>query len=164
MAGPVRRAILAFRGDLPTADVKSMMDRIAGARSKPRFSMTLFSIFAGVAALLALVGIYGVVAYSVAQRTHELGVRMVLGASRSSVFRMVVVQGMTVALVGLCAGLVVAFWATRALSSQLYDIATRDAITFAAVPLMLTAVALVAILVPVRRAVRLDPNSALRYE
>jgi predicted permease len=164
MAGPVRRAILALNRDQPVSDVKSMVDRIAGARSKPRFSMTLFSIFAAVAALLALVGIYGVVAYAVAQRTHELGVRMVLGASRGSVFRMVVAQGMAVALAGLGAGLLAAFWATRALSSLLYGVATRDAATFVAVPLMLTAVALLAIVVPVRRAVRLDPNTALRYE
>lgn len=164
MAGPVRAAILSLNRDQPVADVKSMEDRIVGARSKPRFSMLLFAIFAAVAALLAIVGIYGVVAYSVTHRTHEIGVRMVLGASRRDVFKLMMAQGMAVVLAGLCAGLVVAFWATRVLSNLLFDVTVRDAATFVAVPLLLVAVALAAIVVPVRRALRLDPTVALRYE
>lgn len=164
LASTVRGEIRALDRNLPAADVKTMEQRLSASLARPRFAMLLMSLFAVVAAVLAAVGIYGVVAYTVAERTHEIGIRMALGAQRGDVLRMVVRQGMIVVLAGLAAGLFVAFWATRGMANLLYGIATTDMLTFVGVPLFLALVALLANLLPARRAVRIEPVIALRSE
>ncbi|HJX29633.1 MAG TPA: ABC transporter permease [Thermoanaerobaculia bacterium] len=162
VAGSVRAAIREVSKDQPVSDVKTMEQRLSASLAGPRFTMALMSVFAVLAAILAAVGIYGVVAYTVAERTHEIGIRMALGARRGAVLGMIVTQGMAVVLAGLAVGLVAAFWATRGLAGLLYGVETRDPLTFVAVPLFLALVALVANLAPARRATRVEPVIALR--
>ncbi|HYG64531.1 MAG TPA: FtsX-like permease family protein, partial [Thermoanaerobaculia bacterium] len=164
LAGPVRDAVRTMVPDQPVAQVMTMEQRIAASLASPRFSMLLLAAFAAVAMALAAVGIYGVVAYSVGQRTHEIGVRMALGAQRRQVLTLVVLQGMSVVLAGLVLGLLASYWATRALAGLLYGVAATDAATFVTVSLLLAAVGLAANLLPARRAANLEPTTALRYE
>ena len=144
-------------------------DRHHGSRrcslsvSQPRFDTMLLALFAGIALLLAAVGIYGLIAYSVAQRTHEIGVRMALGAAQADVVRMVVRQGAALAAIGIVLGLAGAFALTRLLT-MLFGIGVTDALTFAAAPLGLMLVVLLATLLPALRATRISPVVALRYE
>ncbi|MBZ5578865.1 MAG: FtsX-like permease family protein, partial [Acidobacteriia bacterium] len=159
-----RNAVWAVDRDEPVYDVQPL-DRIVYASvAAPRFRMTLLGIFAALALALAAVGIYGVMAYAVAQRTHEIGIRMALGAARGNVLRMVVREGLALAAAGVALGLAGAFAATRVLNSFLFGVTATDVRTLAAVSILLAAVAAAASYVPARRATRVDPNVALRWE
>ncbi len=159
-----RRVVQEIDPSLPIARVRSMDDVIASTRSRPRFLAVLLTLFAGVALSLAAVGIYGVISYSVAQRTSEFGIRMALGAGSGDVMKLVVRHGMMIAAAGIAAGLVGALSLARALQSLLFGLSSFDLRTFAAMALLLTGVALVACYIPARRATRVDPMVALRYE
>jgi len=141
------------------------MDEVVSlSTSRQRFNMWLMTIFGCAALLLAAIGIYGLMAYSVAQRTQEIGIRLALGAESGQVRNMVVFQGLRLALAGVVVGLASAFGLTRFLSSFLFGVGTWDPAVFTGVPLALTAVAALAVWLPARRASRVDPNIALRYE
>ncbi len=160
----VRREIRALDPNVPVAGVETMESILNGSVAEPRFTMTLLLIFGGVAVVLAAVGVYGVISYSISERTHELGLRRALGASGGDVIGMVMRQGATVVGIGVAGGLIGAFWLTGFMSSLLYEVSARDPITFVAVPVLLGGVALVATLLPARRAVRVEPIVALREE
>jgi ABC-type lipoprotein release transport system permease subunit len=149
---------------LPVVNVQRMNDVVSVSTSRQRLNMLLMSIFGGAALLLAAIGIYGLMAYSVQQRQQEIGIRMALGAEASRVRRMVVRQGMLLVVVGLAAGLVGAFYAANVLSAFLFQVKPRDPAVFTAVPVVLMLIALAATWVPAGRASRVDPLAALRYE
>ena len=148
----------------PIYDIRTMEQVIAEFAAQPRFNMLLLGLFAALALVLAAVGIYGVVSYAVSQRTHEIGIRMALGAERGDVLRMVLGQGMKMAAIGVVCGFLGSVVATRALAGMLYGVNTTDPLTFAVVALLLSLVALLACYMPARRATRVDPMIALRYE
>jgi ABC-type antimicrobial peptide transport system permease subunit len=149
---------------LPIAAVSTLEGSLAESLAARRFVMLLLAAFAALAATLAGIGIYGVVSYLVAQRTRELGVRMALGADRADVVRLVLAQSLRHVLPGIVLGSAAALALTRLLRSQLFGIAPHDPVTFAAVPLGVLVISLIAILVPARRASAVDPNIALRRE
>ena len=164
MAQAIRREVTALDAAVPIADVRPL-DQIAGEPAAPRqFLMTLLSVFAALALVLAGVGIYGVMAYSVAQRTHEFGIRMALGAQRADVLRSVLAQGLLRAGIGLAIGGVAALALAHFLSSLLFEVQPTDPTTFTAVALGLFGLALLACYIPARRATKVDPMVALRYE
>ncbi|MFZ0633485.1 MAG: ABC transporter permease [Acidobacteriaceae bacterium] len=162
--GPVRKAVAQLNPDYVVYAVSTMNGVVANNLAARRTSMILLAIFAALALILACIGIYGVIAYLVGQRTHEIGVRMALGAERRDVLRLILGQGIRMALAGVALGIVLALSLTRLMSSQLYGVSARDPFTFAAVALVLIAVALIACWIPARRATRVDPIIALRYE
>ncbi|HEV2911858.1 MAG TPA: ABC transporter permease [Pyrinomonadaceae bacterium] len=164
LAPAIRREVAALNPDVPVAGINTMDQLLSRSVAQPRFRTLLVAIFSAMALLLAAIGIYGVMSYSVTQRTHEIGLRMALGAQRSDVLRMVVGQGMILTLVGIATGLVAAFLVTRFMESLLYGVTATDPVTFAAVSLVLSAVALLATFIPARRATRVDPMIALRNE
>lgn len=148
--------------DQPLTDVRTMDDVVGSATAQPRLTMLLLGVFSATALILAMVGIYGVIAYSVAQRTQELGIRMALGADPGDVLKLVVGQGLGLTLTGIAIGLAGAFALTRLMSSLLYQTSATDPIAFAVSALLFTAVALLASYLPARRATRIDPTDALR--
>ena len=160
----VRDVVLAVDPEQPVYDVKTLDERVADAASGTRFNATLLGFFGFVALALAAVGVYGVIAYSVAERTHEIGIRVALGASRGDVAGMVMSQGMAMTAAGLIFGLAGAWLVTRYMTGLLYGIAPRDPATFGATAGMLAAVALAACYLPARRAMGVDPMVALRHE
>lgn len=164
VAGSVRSSVLSIDRDLPVFRVKTMEQYVSESMTQRRFAMYLFGIFAVIALVLAAVGLYGVMAYSVTQRTHEIGVRMALGARRQDVVAMVVRQGMVLAGAGLVVGLGAAFGLTRLMAALLFGVNVRDVTTFVLISLILGAIAFMASLVPARRATKVDPLIALRYE
>ena len=149
---------------IPVTRVRSMAEVMSTSLAAQRFNTLLLGVFAGVALLLASVGLYGVLAFSVAQRTREIGIRMALGAQTRDVMRLVLRQGLTLSLLGVAAGVGVSLAGTRVLAGLLYGVAPTDPATFAAVALLLIAVALAACFIPARRAMKVDPMVALRYE
>ena len=149
---------------IPVTKVRSMAEVMSVSLSEQRFNAWLLGIFAGIALLLATVGLYGVLAFSVSQRTREIGVRMALGAQAWDVAGLVLRQGLMLSLIGIAAGVCVSLAATRVLSRLLYGVAPTDPATFATLAFLLTAVALAACLIPARRAMKLDPMAALRFE
>jgi putative ABC transport system permease protein len=159
----IRNEVLAMDKDQPISDAATMEELLGSSVSKSRFSALLLAIFAGLALVLASVGIYGVMSYSVTQRSHEIGIRMALGAQRRDVVRMVVVQGMLLSLGGIAVGLVGSFALTRLLSGLLYGVSATDPATFAAIAAILVLVALAACFIPAYRASRVDPMVSLRY-
>ena len=160
----VRGELAEMDPDVPLFQVQTLDTVLSSATAEPRFRTLLLGAFAALALLLAIVGVYGVIAYAVSQRTHEIGLRMALGADSAEVVRMVLSQGMTPVLLGVVLGLIGAFATTRVLSSMLYEVSVIDPVTYAVVPVILLATALVASYVPARRAVRIDPGTALRNE
>ena len=164
LASALRREIHAADPDVVVTQVSTMEQAIFESVARPRFRTVLIGVFAGLALLLAAMGIYGVIAYSVAQRTQEIGVRMALGARRTDVLSLVVRQGAALALIGIGIGLVGALAVTRSLSSLLFAVSATDPFTFIVVPAVLAAVALLASFLPALRATRIDPLIALRYE
>jgi putative ABC transport system permease protein len=164
LAAAVRREVKAIDPDQPVAAMKTMDAWLTTSVSAPMYRTSLLALFALVALVLASTGIYGVMSYSVTQRTHEIGVRMAVGAARSDVLKLVVRQGMTLVAIGLAIGLLGAFALTRVLSSLLFEITPKDPTTFIAVAIALPLVALVACYLPARRATMVDPLIALRYE
>jgi putative ABC transport system permease protein len=160
----VRNAVRDVVPDEPLYDVRTMEERVDASTAPRRLNTVPLGVFAALALLLSAVGTYGVTAYSVAQRTRELGIRMALGADRAEVARMVLGQGMRLTLLGLFLGLPAAFALTRFLSSLLYAVRPVDSVTFLTVAILLAAIALLATLIPARRATKVDPMVALRYE
>ena len=163
----IREAVREVDSNLPVSNIRTQLDQAEETMSMERLFAKLLSFFGLIAQLLAAIGLYGVLAYSVSQRTHEIGIRMALGANRGNVLRMVLRQGMTLTIVGVALGLAAAFVVTKyveTLTSMLYGIEARDPVTFLAIPIGLTIVALLACLIPARRATKVDPLVALRYE
>jgi len=164
LAAAARREIQAIDKDQPIADVRTMKSWIDELTARSRFGTLLLGIFAGLALVLAAIGIYGVMSYSVTQRTHELGIRIALGAQTRDVLKLILGRGFALTLAGIGLGLIAAFALTRVMSSLLFGVSATDPATFGGLSLLLTAVALAACYIPTRRAMKVDPMVALRNE
>jgi len=164
LRAPIETALRLASGGLPVATVRSMDEIVARSTARQDFNTLLLSIFAGSALVLAAIGIYGLMAYSVQQRTQEIGIRLALGAATGQVRNMVILQGMRLALAGVIVGIGAAFALSRVIESFLFGVKARDVAVFVAVPLALSAVAFFAVWLPARRATRIDPVTALRHE
>jgi len=158
------REELQLASGLPVSDIDTMDAVVSRSISRQRFNMWLMTVFGAAALLLAAIGIYGLMAYSVEQRTQEIGIRLALGAETGQVWKMVVMQGMRLVTVGVVVGLASAFGLSRLVASLLFGVETSDPVTFVSVPVVLTLVAMVAVMLPAGRASRVDPNLALRCE
>jgi len=163
-SGPVRKLITKLDQSVPVSDVMTMQQRLSASLARRRFSMVLLGVFAVLALTLAAVGISGVISHSVSRRTHEIGIRMALGARKGDVLKMVVGQGLKLAIIGVVIGIAGALALTRYLASLLYGVKPTDPLTFIAVTLILIAIALLACYIPARRAAKMDPMVALRHE
>jgi putative ABC transport system permease protein len=164
MAEPLRAELLNLDRSLPVYELKPMTQYLSESLSRQRFNLVLLSVFATVALLLAAVGIYGVISYSVSQRTHEIGIRVAVGAHSGDILKLVVGQAMILALIGITLGLLASIGLTRLMESLLYGVSATDPLTFVAISAVLAGVALTASLIPALRATRVDPMIALRYE
>ena len=164
MSGALRRAVAEVQPTQPLYAVRSVEGFVHDATAERRFYMFLLGSFAALAVALAAIGIYGVVSYAVAQRTREIGVRMALGARQNDVLKMVIGRGLIPAALGVVTGLAGSLAATRYLRSQLYGVTPTDPATFAAVSALFVAVTVLASYIPARRATKVDPSVALRYE
>jgi putative ABC transport system permease protein len=163
-AGAARAAVAAVDRDQPVTAVNTMEEVLATSTAQQRFSVFLLGVFSVTALALAAVGLYGAIAYSVAERTREMGIRIALGAAKGEILRMIVGQGLALALAGLAIGTVAALALTRLMSGLLFQTGAADPASFAASALLFAAVAALASYVPARRATRVDPTEALRYE
>lgn len=159
-----RSQIYAIDKNQSLTNIQTMEELLARSISQRRFNLVLLGVFAGLALLLAGVGIYGVLSYLVAQRRHEIGVRMALGARTLDVLKLVIREGMTLTLTGVVIGLIIAFGLTRLIKNLLFEISTTDPLTFSMIALLLAGVALLACYLPARRAAKVDPMIALRAE
>jgi predicted permease len=164
LTGSVRREVAGTNRGTPVYDVRTMDEIVSGSLSRSLFDSALFGIFGLLALLMAVAGIYAVISYSVTRRTHEIGIRMALGAQKTDVLRLVLGQGIRFALIGVAIGIFAALGLTRLLSSLLYGVKPTDPLTFIAVGSILLGVALLACYIPARRATKVDPMVALRYE
>src|SRR6266576_390516 len=164
LATSIRQAVEKVDSSAVVYEVRPMEEIVARSISAQRLTMLLLSVFSGLALVLSAIGIYGVISYLTGQRTHEIGVRVVLGASREDVLRMVLGQGMRMTLIGVAIGIAAAFGLTRLITKMIYGVGATDPLTFAGVAVLLSAVALCACYIPARRAMRVDPMVALRYE
>ncbi len=164
VAAAVRQAVRSIDRNLPVTDIESFPEALGQSISRERFRTFLLGSFSAIALVLAAVGIFGVVSYSVSQRTHEIGIRMAVGAQRRDMLRLILGQGAKLALLGLVIGVFFAFLLTRLMASLLYDVSARDPQTFGAVAIVLLGVAVTACYIPARRAMRVDPMVALRYQ
>jgi predicted permease len=158
----VRREIASVDADQPITSIRTAEELMNTSRAQPRFTMILLGIFSATALILAVIGIYGVLAYSVAQRRQELGIRLALGAEQSSILRLVVGQGLRLALIGIAVGVIAALLLTRLMTSILFQVSAHDVTTFIFVPLVFLVIALLASYLPARRATKVDPLEALR--
>jgi predicted permease len=163
VSGPIQEQLRQVTG-LPVSEIRSMGEVISRSISRQRFNMVLMTIFGGVALLLAAIGIYGLIAYSVEQRTQEIGIRLALGARAAQVRNMIVFQGLRLTVAGVILGLAAAFGLARFIGTFLFGVQARDPLVFVSIPVILAAVALLAAWLPAGRASRVDPNIALRYE
>jgi putative ABC transport system permease protein len=164
LAATVRRTVWEIDRDQPVSNIRTMDEILSESIARQRFSMLLLAIFAGVALILAAVGIYGVMSYSVAQRTHEIGIRMALGAQSGAVLKLAVGYGLKLVIAGVVIGLIAAFALTRVMSTLLFGVTATDPTTFTLISLLLVGVAAIASYIPARRATKVDPIIALRYE
>jgi putative ABC transport system permease protein len=164
VAAAIRQSVHAIDKDLPVTDFATFPDMLGQSISRERFRTFLLGSFSAIALVLAAVGIFGVISYSASQRTHEIGIRMALGAQRRDVLHLILVQGAKLALLGLAIGVVLAFLLTRLIASLLYSVSATDPLTFGAVAIVLLGVVMTACYIPARRAMRVDPMVALRYQ
>jgi predicted permease len=164
LTSAIKKEIRELDPDLPIYNVRTMDDRVQESLARRRFAMTMLALFALLAFALATIGIYGVMAYMVNQGTREIGIRLALGATQSNILRLVVRQGMTLALTGVGIGLAGAFAVTRLMRSLLFGVRSTDPITFVAIAALLSSIALIASYIPARRAARIDPMVSLRCE
>jgi ABC-type antimicrobial peptide transport system permease subunit len=164
LSADIQRELRIASGGLPVSHIRSMDQVSVESTARTNFNMTLLSIFAGLAMLLAAIGIYGVMSYTVGQRVHEIGIRMALGARAGNVLSLVLRQGLGLVLVGIAVGLTGGVWLTGAMKSLLFGIRPNDLPTFAIVSALLLAVAVAATYIPARRATKVDPIVALRCE
>jgi putative ABC transport system permease protein len=164
LSSALRDAVLSLDPNQAISTIRSMDDVVSGSVAQPRFASQILGLFAVLALLLAAVGLYGLIAYTVSQRTHEIGIRMALGAAPRDVLKLVIGQGLKLAITGAAIGIVGALALTRLMQGLLFQVSPTDPVTFIGVTALLTIVALVASYLPARRAMRVDPMIALRYE
>ncbi|HEV7684074.1 MAG TPA: ADOP family duplicated permease, partial [Pyrinomonadaceae bacterium] len=164
LASSIRSIVASIDRNQPVANIKTMSDVVADTVAPRKFNMALLTLFAGIALALAALGIYGVVAYSVAQRTHEVGIRLALGAQKSDVLGLLIKNGMLLTLIGVALGVLIASQVTRLMTALLFEVTPTDTTTFVAISALFVLVAFIACYVPARRATKIDPLAALRYE
>ena len=164
LTSAIRAAIASIDKDQPIFAIATMKQLVGDSVSTRRITLILLGLFSALALVLAAIGIYGVISYSVAQRTHEIGIRMALGAQRGDVLRMVLAQGVKIAGAGVVIGIVASLGLTRLMANLLFSVSAVDPPTFAAVAIVLAVIAMLACYIPARRTLRVDPMIALRYE
>jgi len=160
----IRHQIGTMDRDLPIYNIRTMEEVLSGTLAQPRLSLMLLSVFALIALIMAMIGVYGVMSFTVSQRTREIGIRMALGAQQRDVLKMVIEQGLWLVLLGIGIGVAGALGLTRVMKSLLFGVSATDPVTFAVIPLILAAVAILACYLPARRATKVDPMIALRIE